>query len=419
MDTTLEGGGATVLERLSRIAGVNRQVLALSVARLGDAVGNSILFVIIPLYVAKLPAPVLGLPVATRVGLALSLYGLVAAVGQPLAGALSDRLGRRKPLILAGLVLMAICTLGFTVAGAYGNLLWLRALQGLAVALTIPTSLAIMSSATDKRTRGGSMGVYTTMRVVGLASGPLIAGLLYDRVGFNAAFYVGTACVLAGAALVQLWVHDDPVDTARARGRPFKLFEPGLLTPGMLGLGAATFTMAASFSMMGALENEFNARLDQSALAFGVAFSALMVSRLLLQFPIGRWSDRAGRKPFLIAGLILMAPATALLGFAATTGQLVLLRVGQGLASAGIAAPAFALAGDMARRGGEGRQMSIVTTGFGFGLSFGPLLAGSLAVANFALPFVVGGALSLVGAAIVVRFVPESVRRTRARPATP
>ncbi|MEJ2287621.1 MAG: MFS transporter [Deinococcales bacterium] len=357
-----------MLERLAQSAGINRQVLALSVARLGDAIGNSILFVIIPLYVAKLPAPVLGLPVATRVGLALSLYGLVAAIGQPIAGALSDRIGRRKPLILVGLVLMAACTLGFTVAGAYGNLLWLRALQGLAVALTIPTSL-------------------------------------------------GTGCVLVGAALVQAWVQDAPVDTTEARSRPFRLFEPGLINRGMLGLGAATFTMAASFSMMGALENEFNARLDQSALAFGVAFSALMVSRLLLQFPVGRWSDRAGRKPFLIAGLILMAPATALLGFAATTGQLVLLRVGQGLASAGIAAPAFALAGDMARRGGEGRQMSIVTTGFGFGLSFGPLLAGALAVASFSLPFVIGGALSLVGAFVVLRFVPESVRRDPPRAA--
>lgn len=408
-----------MLDRLSNMAGINRQVLALSVARLGDAVGNSILFVIIPLYVAKLPAPVFGLPVATRVGLALSLYGLVAALGQPLAGAISDRLGRRKPLILAGLSLMALCTLGFTVAGAYGNLLWLRALQGLAVAFTIPTSLAIMSSASDKRTRGGSMGVYTTMRVVGLASGPLLAGALYDGVGFDAAFFVGTGCVLVGAALVQLWVRDERVDTSGARSRPFRLFEPGLVTPAMLGLGAATFTMAASFSMMGALENQFNARLDQSALAFGAAFSALMVSRLLLQFPVGRWSDRVGRKPFLVAGLMLMAPATALLGFSATTGQLVLLRVGQGLASAGIAAPAFALAGDMARRGGEGRQMSIVTTGFGFGLSFGPLLAGALAVVDFSLPFLIGGALSLLGAAVVMRFVPESVRRERRRRSPP
>ncbi|HKJ92927.1 MAG TPA: MFS transporter, partial [Longimicrobiales bacterium] len=339
------------------------------------------------------------------------LYGLVAALGQPLAGAISDRIGRRKPLILAGLVLLAGCTLGFTVVGAYANLLWLRALQGLAVAFTIPTSLAIMSNASEKATRGGSMGIYTTMRVIGLASGPLLAGVLYDGVGFDAAFYLGTGCVLLGAVLVQAWVHDAPSDTSEIRSKPFRLFEPGLVTKAMLGLAAATFTMAASFSMMGALENEFNARLDQSALAFGVAFSALMVSRLLLQFAVGRWSDRAGRKPFLIAGLVLMAPVTALLGFASTTGQLVLLRVGQGVASAGVAAPSFALAGDLARRGGEGRQMSIVTTGFGFGLSFGPLLAGVLAVANFALPFLVAGALSLVGALVVLRAVPESVHR--------
>lgn len=400
-----------MINRLSRTAGINRQVLALSTARLGDAVGNSILFVIIPLYVARLPAPALALPVATRVGLALSLYGLVSALGQPLAGALADRLGRRKPLILAGLLVMALGTLAFTLVGSYSDLLWLRALQGLAVAFTIPTSLAIMSNATDRETRGGSMGVYTTMRMVGLASGPLLAGVLYDRVGFDAAFFAGAGFVLTGAVLVQLWVRDEPSDTRRARARPFRLFEPGLLTPGMLGLATATFTMAASFSMMGALENEFNARLDQTALAFGLAFSALMISRLVLQYPIGRWSDRVGRKPFLIVGLVLMAPATALLGFAATTDQLVLLRVAQGLASAGVAAPAFALAADLARRGGEGRQLAIVTTGFGLGLSFGPLLAGSLAAVSFTLPFILGGILSLIGALVVVRFVPESVRR--------
>jgi hypothetical protein len=42
--------------------GANRVVLALSFARLGDAVGNSILFIVIPLYVASLPAPWFPLP---------------------------------------------------------------------------------------------------------------------------------------------------------------------------------------------------------------------------------------------------------------------------------------------------------------------------------------------------------------------
>ncbi len=42
--------------------GVNRTVIALSVARLGDAIGNSILFIVLPLYVAKLSAPVIRVP---------------------------------------------------------------------------------------------------------------------------------------------------------------------------------------------------------------------------------------------------------------------------------------------------------------------------------------------------------------------
>lgn len=406
-----------MLERVSRSIGVNRVVLALSFARLGDAIGNSILFVIIPLYVAKLPAPAFGLPRSARVGVVLALYGLVAAVGQPLVGALSDRIGRRKPLILGGLVAMALCTLAFTLAGRFADLLLLRGLQGLAVAFTIPTSLAIMSSATEKRTRGGSMGVYSTMRIVGLATGPLLAGLLYDHVGFNAAFYAGTGFVALGALLVQLWVDEVPGEPSEQGSRSFRLFDPDVLSSGVVGLGFATFAMAVAFSMMGALETEINQRLDQTALAFGLAFSALMVSRLLLQIPLGRWSDRIGRKPFLLVGLVLMAPATALLGYATTTGQLVLLRVAQGLASAGIAAPAFALAADLSRRGGEGRQMSVITTGFGLGLALGPLLAGVLGVSDFALPFVVGGALSLAGAGIVLRFVPESVRRPVGRAA--
>jgi len=95
------------------------------------------------------------------VGLLISLYGLTNASLQPFVGAWIDRVSRRKPFIQAGLVLMAIGTLAFLFAGRFTALLLIRGLQGIGVALTIPASLALMASATDKRTRGGSMGVYT------------------------------------------------------------------------------------------------------------------------------------------------------------------------------------------------------------------------------------------------------------------
>jgi MFS family permease len=390
--------------------GANRLVLALSFARMGDAVGNSILFIVIPLYIASLPAPWFPLPESVRAGILISLYGLVNAIVQPFTGALSDRLNRRKVFIQGGLILMAGSTLAFVIATRFTDLLILRTLQGIGIALTIPASVALMAVSTEKQTRGGSMGVYVTGRMAGFTIGPLIGGYLYDHFGFNVTFYAGAIFIGLAMILVQLWVRELPIEVSPKERQPFRIIDRELLTSGIVGAGFATFVMASAFSMMTPLEEQFNIRLHESALDFSFAFSALMLSRLLFQIPLGRLSDRLGRKPLIIAGLILMAPVTALLGESRTTLQLTLLRVIQGVASAGIAAPAFALAADLSKTGGEGRQMSITTMGFGLGIAIGPLIAGVLAVLSFDLPFVIGGFMSLAGAWVVHRYVTETVR---------
>ena len=397
---------------LERIGG-NRLVLALSVARFGDAVGNSILFIALPLYVGKLSAPWFPFPESVRVGILLALYGLVSATLQPVMGGISDRLGRRKPLILGGLLVMGLGTLGFMLAVRFTDLLLLRALQGVGVAMTIPASMALMAAGTHQMSRGGSMGIYTTLRMGGFVMGPLIGGFLQVHVGFNAAFIAGGGFILLGLLLVQLWVREVPAEeTGQAPNAPkAPLFDLKLLSPGIIGTATATLLMAGAFSMMTTLEQQFNTRLNETAFGFSIAFSALMVSRLLFQVPLGRLSDRIGRKPLIIAGLLLMAPSTAVLGLVTSTLQLTVARLVQGLAAAAIAAPAFALAGDLSTRGGEGRQMSLITSGFGLGIAVGPLLAGVLAVVSFELPFVVGGGLLLIGAVVVQRMVTETVHR--------
>jgi MFS family permease len=398
-----------LINRLAEWAGINRVVLALSVARLGDAIGNSILFIVLPLYVGRLPAPAFPVPESVRVGILIALYGVVNAVLQPFMGALSDRFDRRKPLIQAGLILMGIGTFAFSLAGHFTDLLVLRSLQGLGVALTVPASLALMATATTKETRGGSMGVYTAMRMAGFAIGPLLGGFLLDNYGFNLSFYVGAAFIVVGVLMVQVWVKDTHVRSRGEAAPAFRIIDRKLLSAGILGGAFATFVMASDFSMISALEAQINTRLNQTAFAFGVAFSALIISRLIFQIPLGRLSDRIGRKPLIIAGMILMAPATLFLGLVGTTFQFTGMRVAQGLASAAIAAPAFALGADLSSSGGEGRQMSIITMGFGLGIALGPLMAGVLAVSDFVLPFIVGGILALLGAWIIYRYVPETV----------
>jgi MFS family permease len=397
--------------RISHSLGLNRTVLALSIARLADALGNSILFIVIPLYVAQLPAPWLAWPESVRAGILISIYGFVNAFLQPVTGLLSDQTGERKRFIQGGLLLMGASTLAFTVATRFADLLLLRMLQGVGVALTIPASMALMASASNAETRGGSMGVYSTARMTGFASGPLLGGVLHDHLGFHWAFFAAAFFILLAFILVQILVKDVPGTGRAKKGSPFYMFERRLFNWGIVGGGLATFMMAAAITMMTPLEVEFNARLHETALDFSIAFSALMVSRLVLQIPLGRLSDWLGRKPFIIGGLVLMAISTALLGEAGSTHQLIWVRVLQGVGAAGIAAPTFALAADLTETGSEGRQMSIITTGFGLGIAAGPFIAGLLAVSDFHLPFFFVGSLLAVSAWVIYRKVPETARR--------
>jgi MFS family permease len=389
--------------------GANRAVLALSIARMADAIGNSILFILIPLYVAKLPSNILHFKIPVLVGILLSLYGIVSSMVQPVMGALSDRLDSRKRMIQAGLLIMCLGTLGYIIASRYIDLVLLRVFQGIGVAITIPASMALMAAITKRETRGGSMGIYSMLRMIGFALGPVIGGFIQVHFGFNAAFFTGAGFLILALLFVQMWVKDVKVNNNLIKQR-FKVFDRSLLNPGIFAAAISTFIMASAFSMVTTLENEFNARLGINALGFSIAFSTLMVGRLILQIPLGRLSDYIGRKPLILGGLILMAPATGLLGEVNSMWQLILLRISQGIASAGISAPAFAVVADLSRSGGEGRQMSVITMGFGLGLAIGPLIAGLLAVIFFELPFLTGGLLSLVGAFVVFKMLPETVK---------
>ncbi|TYP93859.1 putative arabinose efflux permease, MFS family [Fodinibius salinus] len=398
-------------DKLIKTLGINKGVLALSVARMADAMGNSILFILIPLYVAKLPSNFVDFPVPILVGILISLFGFIAAIFQPVMGALSDKLNMRKKLIQAGLGLIGISTLFFIFADNFIHLLILRTLQGLGVAITIPAVLSLMTLITERSTRGGSMGVYSTFRIIGFAIGPVVGGYLQVHYGFDAAFYLGSGFIILSMLLVQSWVKEVKIETDKEVTRHLKVFDLSLYGDGILTAALATFAMACCFSMVTTLENEFNARLEMTAIGFSIAFSMLMVGRLISQVPLGHFSDKFGRKPFILGGLAIMGLTTIIMGEVQTLTQLIIVRLLQGIAAAGVAAPAFALAADLSKTGGEGRQMSVVTMGFGLGIAVGPLFAGLLTVFFFELPFIVIGIATIIGTWIVYKRMPETVQR--------
>lgn len=408
------------------ILGFDRGVVALGIARMADAVANSFLIIVLPLYIAsgRVEGSGFGLSDAAATGIVLAVFGLFNAALQPFAGRLSDRVGKRKVFVLAGLAVLAVTNYAYTFAGDHLSLLVIRSIQGLSVALTITASVALVNELSLPERRGGNMGIYNSLRLLGFGAGPLAAGIVvsggpYDLPalgltldGFEATFALAAIGAVVSGLLVVLFVRDAEHTRPTREKLAIRLLDPTgsrTLDP-VFTLGLGTLFMAACIAMLATIEPQVNERLDQGPTLFAVQFAVFIFAVALTQPLVGSASDRWGRKPFVFAGLLFLIPTTLVQGLVVTPGQMIGARLAQGLSGSLIFAPSLALAGDLAAEGQSGAQLSVLTLSFGLGLSLGQLLSGFLVHLGFVVPFAFGSALAGVGAVLVKTQVVEPAR---------
>ena len=414
--------------------GTDRRVVVLALARMADAVANSFLIIVLPLYIAsgELALPgfegvaVFGVPLTQEllIGVALSAFGFLNSFSQPFTGRLSDRTGRRKVYILFGLLVLAATSVAYALVDTYEALLVVRALQGVGGAFVIPTTVALVNDlARSDAERGGNFGVFNTFRLIGFGFGPVVAGLVIQGgpyalptgatlSGFEGAFGVAVVGALVSFTLVWALIEEPPMTAADASDdlsidvvddAADRLFDPVFV------LGVGTLFMAISIALFATLQEPINARLDQGPTWFGVQFAAVVVANVVLQLPVGRAADRLGRKPFLVGGLVLLAPAVLAQGLVTTPETMLVARLVHGVSVAMVFAPSLAIAGDLAGEGRSGTTLSVLTMAFGFGTAIGPLVSGVLFGYGFVVPFAVGAALAVAALVLVVTQVEETL----------
>jgi len=149
--------------------------------------------------------------------------------------------------------------------------------------------------------------------------------------------------------------------------------------------------------------------LGASGFAIGMIFGSFSVSRTVFPPWFGRWSDRKGRKPLIVFGLLAYGVTAALFLSFSSVASLIVIRFFQGIASAALMPVIQAYVGDITPAGREGTTLGCFNLALFLGLGFGPLMGGAIQDAwGLQAAFATMGILALAGGLMAQIFLPPT-----------
>jgi EmrB/QacA subfamily drug resistance transporter len=288
----------------------------------------------------------------------INAYALTFAAGIITAAALGDRLGRRRTYA-GGLVLFSLASAACALAPGLGVLIGFRALQGLGAAIVMPLGLTLLTSSFPADRRGAVVGIWGGVAGLGVASGPLVGGVVTEGLDWHWIFWVNVPLGIAGAIAVLRVLPEtfgprtrlDPLGMVLASGAMASLvwgvlrapdagwgstevlaalgvgvfllasfvgwesFAPSPMVPlslfrsRMFSAAAGTqFLMAASIFATAYLTSEFfQVSRGDSPLGTGLRFLPWTMTPLLIAPVAGRLIDRVGSRALATPGLLVQA----------------------------------------------------------------------------------------------------------------
>lgn len=360
---------------------------------------------------------------------AIGLVSTLAALGglaQFPLGVWSDRLGRRKPFLVAALATVAMATAllprAHTTVGLM-VLVILLAENGLGRTIVESLSGAEATALADPDGVGLALGRLRFWKPVGIILVALAGGVLAERQGI--ASVLGPLAVVQSLAVTAaLLIREGHGVTLQgdARGSPRQIPMRGWTDPAIWGFVAAMVLFHVANAPAGIYLGLFLKRgFGAPEWTLAEAFVVSMVTWMLVVRPAGRLADRLGRRPLLLGAWGVMAARLALLALASSARQVVAIQVLDGLANGLFAVVAAAWVTDRlgdARRAGTAQVL--VGTSLVLGSALGPALSGLVVVAlGYRGLFGLLAGIGLVATALVVLFAPETVTCRTARPALP
>jgi len=250
----------------------------------------------------------------TEIGLLGTAYVIFNFLFSPLAGRVSDRLGR-KPFLVLGLFFVAFSFVLYPLIRSIWWLFVVRLLQGAAEAPIWVNAQAAVADLSRAEKRGRAMGVYGTSWAFGFTIGPFLSGYLYKIINASSIFVLSAFIALAAA----LTMVAEQLPKPHVVSRRVKLGELGpacFLGFIYVGVVSIIFTLFPVYA---------SGNLNMTELQIGSLIALFAVVRGLLFIPVGSLSDKYGPKPIIELGLFGLVVASA--GLAVTTEYFLLIPV--------------------------------------------------------------------------------------------
>jgi len=295
--------------RRSSIFGLSRNVLALGLVSLLTDVSSEMIYPLLPLFLTS----VLGAG-QIFVGLVEGVAESAASLTKLASGWLSDRLGRRKELVVAGYTLSTLTRPLVAFALAPWHVLAVRFADRLGKGLRTSPRDALIAASTDAAIRGRAYGFHRSMDHLGAVAGPALAFGLLAMLGerLRTIFLLAAIPGLLSVLILVLWVSEVQVERAASR-------EPRRAA--RLDGQLIRFLLVVTLFTLG---NSSDAFLLLRARDVGIAVAHLPllwmffhVVKAATGMPGGILSDLRGRRGAIIAGWLIYA--LAYLGFGAAS----------------------------------------------------------------------------------------------------
>jgi EmrB/QacA subfamily drug resistance transporter len=164
----------------------------------------------------------------------VNAYALTFGVLLLTGGKLADMIGRRT-IFISGLLVFTGASLWCGLAGGAASLIAARTVQGVGAALMNPATLSIITATFPPRQRGTAIGIWAGVSALALAIGPIVGGLLTEKVNWSWIFFINVPVGVLGVVAARVFI-DETKDTSREQN----LDLPGLVTSA-LGLFALTY----------------------------------------------------------------------------------------------------------------------------------------------------------------------------------